>query len=140
MNRTLILWALSLYIAVVFVQSLFFKFAGADESVFIFQTIEDWIGLSFFEPFLRNFIGAAELLCSALLLMPATRPLGAAGALTVITGAIVFHLFSPLGVVVKDDGGTLFILACGVFVASAAILWMERRALPGLPRRMGFAL
>lgn len=68
-------WVLALYIAFVFVQSLFFKFSAAEESIFIFQTIEDWSGLPFFEPFMRNFIGASELVCSVLLFIPRTQVL-----------------------------------------------------------------
>ena len=131
-------WALSAYIAFVFVQSLFFKFSDAPESIYIFQTIEDWLGLAFFEPFLRNFIGAAELLCSVLLFIPVTRPLGALGALGVISGAVVFHLFSPLGIEVQGDGGQLFMLALGVMAASAAIIYLERGNYAQLPRRLGF--
>jgi uncharacterized membrane protein YphA (DoxX/SURF4 family) len=131
-------WLLSLFIAFVFVQSLFFKFSDAPESIYIFQTIEDWLGLPFFEPFMRNFIGASELLCSVFLLIPATRPLGALGALGVISGAIVFHLFSPLGIEVQGDGGQLFYLACGVFAASLLIIWMERAKYLELPRRLGY--
>ncbi|HAJ47024.1 MAG TPA: hypothetical protein DCL54_10635 [Alphaproteobacteria bacterium] len=131
-------WVLSAYIAFVFVQSLFFKFAAADESIYIFQTIENWLGLDFFEPFMRNFIGASEMLCSVLLFIPVTRPLGALGSLIIISGAAVFHLFSPLGIEVQGDGGTLFILALGVMAASATIIYLERNNYRTLPQRLGY--
>lgn len=131
-------WLLSLYIAFVFIQSLFFKFSDSEESIFIFQTVEDWLGLPFFEPFMRNFIGGSELLCSFLLFLPVTRPLGALGAIAIISGAFVFHVFSPLGIEVKGDGGTLFILACGVWVAAAVILYLERPTITGLLTNLGF--
>lgn len=131
-------WVLALYIAFVFVQSLFFKFSAAEESIFIFQTIEDWSGLPFFEPFMRNFIGASELVCSVLLFIPRTQVLGAAGALLIITGAIFFHLFTPLGIEVAGDGGQLFFLACGVWVSSVLILILRRDRIPHIFRELGY--
>ena len=136
--RTALRWVLSIYIAIVFVQSLFFKFSAADESIYIFQTIESWLGLDFFEPFMRNFIGASELLCSALLFIPVTQFLGALGALVIISGAIFFHLVSPLGIEVQGDGGELFFLACGVFVASLMILYLRRDRAVSLFRDLGY--
>jgi hypothetical protein len=47
-------------------------------------------------------------------------------AMGVISGAIVFHLFTPLGVEIMGDGGLLFTMACGVWIASAAILFLHR--------------
>ena len=57
--------------------------------------------------------------------------LGAGLGLGVISSAIFFHLFTPLGVAVintdgSSDGGELFALACGVWVACAALLWLRR--------------
>jgi hypothetical protein len=57
--------------------------------------------------------------------------LGAAMSLGVISGAIFFHLFTPLGVQVLNadgtkDGGQLFALACGVWVSSAIILLLQK--------------
>jgi uncharacterized membrane protein YphA (DoxX/SURF4 family) len=117
-----ILWALSLYIAFVFVQSLFFKFSGSKESIYIFSTIRDWSGISLFEPFGRWAIGLSELAASTLLLVPRTRIFGAALGIGIMTGAIFFHLFSPLGIEVMGDGGLLFGLACGVWVSGWIIL------------------
>ena len=76
--RTGILWALSVYVATVFVQSLFFKFTGAEESIFIFATLRTWSGISLFEPVGRFVIGGAELVASILILKPRTRIFGAA--------------------------------------------------------------
>jgi hypothetical protein len=53
-------------------------------------------------------------------------------ALVIISGAIVFHLFTPLGVEIKGDGGLLFALACGVWLSSVAILLIHRRAVIAL--------
>jgi len=131
-NRSIALFVLSAYIAFVFVQSLFFKFTGSVESIFIFSTLRDWSGIGLFEPFGRFFIGASELVASILLFVPRTRIFGAGMALGIISGAIVFHLFTPLGVEIMGDGGLLFTLACGVWIASAVILWLERAKVAAL--------
>ncbi len=120
--KTLALWTLSAYIAFVFVQSLFFKFTGSAESIYIFSTLRDWSGIALFEPAGRWIIGSSELIASILLLAPRTRIFGAAMAIGIMTGAISFHLFSPLGVVIMGDGGLLFTLACGVWISGWIIL------------------
>mgnify|MGYP001590407151 CR=1 FL=1 len=131
-NRSIALFVLSAYIAFVFVQSLFFKFTGSVESIFIFSTLRDWSGIGLFEPFGRFFIGASELVASILLFIPRTRIFGAGMALGIISGAILFHLFTPLGVEIMGDGGLLFTLACGVWIASAVILLLERAKVAAL--------
>jgi hypothetical protein len=108
--------------AAILVQTLYFKFTAAEESVYIFRTL----GL---EPWGRIGSGVAELIAAALLLHPRTAPLGAILALGVISGAIASHL-TKLGVEVKGDGGLLFGLALAVFVASAGVLLIRRRQLP----------
>lgn len=125
-RKPIILFVLSAYIAFVFVQSLFFKFTGSEESIFIFSTLRDWSGIGPFEPFGRHFIGASELVASILLFVPRVRFVGAGMAMVIISGAILFHLFTPLGVEIMGDGGLLFALACGVWLSSAAILLIER--------------
>jgi hypothetical protein len=146
--------ALSLYIAFVFVQSLFFKFTDSPETQHIFSTLNAW-ALSLGLPgvfarsgiFSQYVIGSAELVASLLLLagLLSGRVLlqgaGALLSLAVINGAIFFHLFTPLGVEVVNsdgtrDGGELFILACGVWLAAAAILALRRKViLASLPGR-----
>ena len=127
MNRKpIVVFVLSAYIAFVFVQSLFYKFTGSAESIFIFSTLRDWSGIGLFEPAGRWIIGLAELVASSLLFIPRTRIFGAGIALGVISGAIVFHLFTPLGVEIMGDGGLLFVMACGVWISSAVILWLHR--------------
>jgi hypothetical protein len=115
-------WGLRLTAAVILLQTLYFKFTGAAESVYIFRTL----GM---EPWGRLGSGAVELVASALLLWPPTVALGAAIALGVMSGAIVSHL-TTLGVEVLGDGGLLFALACLVWTASALVLWLHRRQLP----------
>ncbi len=144
-------WGLPLYIAFVFLQSLFFKFSGSEETVIIFNTIGTWmadIGLP--QGFAEGFssyggtaTGVVELIASILVLVPATRVWGALAGIMVMSGAIFFHLFTPLGVIrIVDaagntDGGLLFIMACGVWLSCLVLLYVDRLRLPGLPGRQG---
>jgi hypothetical protein len=123
--RLYIKWALSAYIAFVFVQSLFFKFTGSVESVYIFSTLRDWSGIALFEPVGRWLIGGCELIASILLFVPRMRVFGAAMAIGIMTGAIYFHLFTPLGTNILGDGGELFSLACGVWISGWVILLLS---------------
>jgi uncharacterized membrane protein YphA (DoxX/SURF4 family) len=115
-------WILRIAVAVILLQTLFFKFTGAAESRFIFETL----GL---EPWGRIGSGTVELIAAVLLLIPATRVLGALLALVVIAGAIFSHL-TKLGIVVQGDGGLLFGLAIAVFLCSAALIVLHRDELP----------
>lgn len=123
---------LSILVAFIFLQSLFFKFDGADITVHIFQTVGQWLGLPWFEPYGRNFTAVAELIVSILILIPRTRILGALGGLFIMSGAIIFHLFSPLGVVVVGgdgtvyDNGSLFGMAVAAFIASIVTLFKNK--------------
>jgi len=117
-------WALQLIVAGILLQTLFFKFTGAAESVYIFSTLGA-------EPRGRIGSGVVELIAALLLLYPATVTLGALLSLGVITGAIVSHL-TLLGIEVQGDGGLLFFLALAVFVASAGILFLRRGEIPVL--------
>ena len=121
-------WIARIATALILLQTLFFKFTGAPESIYIFQTV----GM---EPWGRYGSGVAELVAAILLLMPRTTALGALIALGVISGAIFFHL-TRLGIVVQDDGGTLFFLAVAVFVCSAFVLIVHRHTLPVIGPRL----
>jgi hypothetical protein len=144
-------WILVGYIVFVFLQSLVFKFSGSEETIIIFNTIADWmLGFTFLVPIAEGFrahggllVGLMELLASGLLVLTITRVWGALMAMGVISGAIFFHLFTPLGIdrVVDDagntDGGILFFMACGVWLSSAALVYINRAALPFLGKRLG---
>jgi len=119
---TAVSWALQLMVAGILLQTLFFKFTGAAESVHIFSTLGA-------EPWGRIGSGVVELIAALLLLYPATITIGAVLALGVITGAIVSHL-TVLGIEVQGDGGLLFFLALAIFVSSAAILILRRGDIP----------
>lgn len=119
-------WVLQAVVAVILLQTLFFKFAGAPESVYIFSKLGA-------EPWGRIASGVFELVAAALLLFPRTVVFGALMSLGVISGAIFSHL-TKLGVALTEvgDRGELFALALVVFVGSAAVLFIRRRELPFL--------
>jgi hypothetical protein len=139
-KRVLVTWLLIAFVSFVFLQSLFFKFQGHEETQIIFGTISDWMAgiglLAWAAPLFNSIggyaIGSAELVAVILLWMPKTRTIGAILGMAVISGAIFFHLFTPLGVnrVINEagdtDGGVLFFMACGVWVCCALILYLRK--------------
>ena len=127
-------WIIRGSVAIILFQTLFFKFTGAPESVYIFTTM----GM---EPWGRIGSGVAELIACILILVP--RPhfivYGAGLSLGVISGALLSHL-TKLGIKIpdgmgEDDGGLLFSLACAVFIGSAWLLWSHRDELPFIGQR-----
>ena len=108
----------SILAAILFLQTLYFKFTGAPESVYIFSEL----GV---EPYGRIGTGVIELIVSVLLLMRKTSLIGAIVGLGVISGAILSHLF-VLGIVVQNDGGLLFGLAILVFVLLMISLILQK--------------
>jgi uncharacterized membrane protein YphA (DoxX/SURF4 family) len=115
----ILFWSLRLLAAVIMLQTLFFKFSGAEESVYIFSRL----GI---EPWGRIGTGIAELIASVLILIPRTTPLGALLGLGVMSGALFFHL-TKLGIAVKDDHGQLFIYALLVFISCLILAWSFRK-------------
>ena len=115
-------WIVRLTAAVILLQTLFFKFTGAPESVYIFTKV----GL---EPWGRYGSGVVELIAAILLLSNCYCWLGAVLALGVMGGAIMSHL-TKLGIVVQEDGGLLFALAITVAVCSLITLVIHRRQIP----------
>ncbi len=115
-------WVCRIVAAIILAQTLFFKFTGADESIYIFTKV----GL---EPWGRYGSGMAELIAVVLLLTPRFAWAGALLALGVMSGALISHL-TVLGLVVKDDGGLLFRLAMTVFITSAVTAFLHRRQIP----------
>jgi len=114
--------------AVILLQTLFFKFTAAPESVYIFSKV----GL---EPWGRIGSGIIELIAAILLFLPRLHWLGAGIAIAVLTGAIVSHL-TVLGIVVMNDGGLLFFLAVISVACCAVVLILERRSIPLLGARL----
>jgi hypothetical protein len=115
-------WLLRLTAAFILLQTLFFKFTGAEESIWIFSTL----GV---EPWGRYASGLVELVTAILLLVPATAALGGVLAIGVAAGALMSHL-TVLGIEVKGDGGLLFTLALVVLVCGLGVAAIERRHIP----------
>jgi hypothetical protein len=126
MKEPIFLWTIKLVAVAILLQTLYFKFTAAEESVYIFTTL----GI---EPFGRIGSGIVELLASILILIPRTTVLGALLGLSTMLGALVSHLLF-LGIEVKNDGGTLFILALITFLCCALLLYNERGKISDLMR------
>ena len=119
LNRTTIgIWALRIIAAFLLLQTLFFKFTGAEESIYIFSTL----GM---EPWGRIGSGILELIASILILYPRTTFIGAALGAGLMSGAIFFHL-TKLGISVRGDGGLLFAYAIIVFISCVILLFIYR--------------
>lgn len=123
-------WIVRIIVAVVLLQTLFFKFTGAKESVYIFSTLGA-------EPWGRIGSGVVELIAALLLLLPRTAVYGAILALGTISGAIFAHL-TKLGITIPavDDHGELFGLAVVVFVGSLVALYFRRSEIPVIGPRL----
>lgn len=109
---------LRIVIAVIYLQTLYFKFTAHPDSTYIFSAL----GL---EPYGRIGLGVVELITAVLVLVPATRIFGLLLSLGIISGAIFAH-FLVLGIHVQGDGGGLFSLAVTVWCATVAVLWLHR--------------
>lgn len=120
-------WALQIIAAAILGQTLFFKFSGAPESIYIFSKLGA-------EPWGRLGTGAAELVAAVLLLTPWQPVLGAVLAAGLMTGAIGSHL-GPLGIDVQGDHGLLFTLGIITFLSAMLIIALRRRQLANLLRR-----
>jgi hypothetical protein len=129
MNRLVewLTWALCAWIAFVFVWYLQFKFTGDDGSVWLFTVLTDWLGFHGHEKIMRIGTGSAELVASILLFDRPLQVVGALLSLGIMSGAIFFHLVSPLGIDPYHDGGVLFRQACSVWFAALAIIVIRRR-------------
>ncbi len=125
---TLTYWAARLIAAVILLQTLYFKFTGAPESVYIFTTV----GI---EPWGRIGVGVMELIASGFLLITSTAWLGAGLALGLMLGAIGMHL-TLLGIEVQGDGGYLFFLALAVSMCSAFVIWVDQGKMQELIKRV----
>lgn len=137
--------AIALFASIVFLDSLRFKFTNAPETQEIFGRLNEWAASLGAEGlfaqtglFSQYVIGTAELFASAFLLLgilPQFRrfqAVGAAIAVAVMSGAISFHLFTPLGIDPNNDGGGLFMAAVVVWFTSIAMLVIRRKELMGI--------
>ena len=118
MNKKLLLF-LRIFIAIILLQTLRYKFLAHPDSVYIFSSL----GL---EPYGRIGIGVMELIASILLFPKRTTWLGALLSVSLMAGALFSHL-TQLGIEVKNDGGTLFYMALLTWILSLTVLWEERK-------------
>ncbi len=114
--------------AIILLQTLFFKFTGAPESVYIFTKVGA-------EPWGRIGSGVVELIAAILILTPRFTWLGSLLAIGVMAGAILSHV-TVLGIEVRSDKGLLFALALIVFVCSTVNLLLHLTEIPVIGRRL----
>ncbi len=117
--KTIVSWALRIVAAVILLQTLYFKFSGAPESVELFSKL----GV---EPWGRIGTGVIELFASILLLLPSTVFIGAFLSMGLMGGAILSHAL-VIGIESKGDGGQLFVLACVVLTCSLILLILHKQ-------------
>jgi uncharacterized membrane protein YphA (DoxX/SURF4 family) len=136
---------ISLFAAAIFLDSLRYKFTDHPKTQEIFGRLDGWAGtlgapglFGHTGLFSQYVIGSAELVASTLLiigLLPRFARLNALGALiglAVMTGAVSFHLFTPLGIDPNNDGGGLFAAACTILLTMIVLLALRRHDLIGL--------
>lgn len=109
-------------IAVLLIQTLYFKFTAHPDSVYIFSQI----GL---EPYGRIGIGIMELITAILILNPKSIWLGSLLSTGIISGAIFMHL-TKLGIEINNDGGVLFYMALILLLLSIVLLINNRKSIP----------
>ncbi|MBO6797868.1 hypothetical protein [Maricaulis sp.] len=142
---TIIRTVLSVFVSIIFLDSLRFKFTDAPETQEIFGRLDAWAGtlgapglFGHSGLFSQYMIGGAELVASACVLiglLPGLRRFQALGALlgiSIMSGAISFHLFTPLGIDPNNDGGGLFMAAVGVWFSCLVLVVWNRRELAAL--------
>ncbi len=116
-------WILRLIPAFIFIQTLFFKFTAAPETIYIFEKL----GLP--DPMWRIISGVTELIAAVLILNPRTTGLGAVLGATLMVGALASHL-TKLGIEVQGDGGTLFGMGILILLCCSALIWINRKSIP----------
>src|SRR6266446_6345435 len=121
-------WVLRITAAIILLQTLFFKFTAAPESVYIFTRVGA-------EPWGRIGSGVVELIAAILIMTPRFTWLGSLLAMGVMAGAILSHL-TLLVIEVQGDKGLLFALALIVFVCSTVNLLLHRSETPLIGRRL----
>ncbi len=138
MSRVLrmLTWPAALYIAYILLWYEQFKLTGNEGSVYLFTILSDWLYISGHEKAFRLTVAIAEIIASVLVVLPWTRLYGAAFSLMIMSGAIFFHVFSPLGIDPYNDGGRLFTEACEVWLLSAFILFVYRDEIRALVDRL----
>ena len=101
---------LRITVAIIYIQTLYFKFTAHPDSVYIFTKM----GV---EPFGRISLGVIELIISICILIPKTKYAAIVMSIVIVLGALMSHIFI-LGIIVNGDNGLLFSLACLIFLLS----------------------
>src|SRR6185369_12012224 len=125
--QTTLFWIARIVAAIILLQTLFFKFTGAPESVELFTKL----GV---EPWGRIGTGVLELIASVLILIPATVWLGAVLSIGLMIGAIASHILI-IGVL-RGDGGQLFLYAVIVLVSALFSFWKSKGQIPDPIRKL----
>lgn len=128
MNKYLII-TLKIVVAIILLQTLYFKFSGAQESIDLFTKIA---GEN--EAAMRIGTGILELIASLLLFAPKKTWLGALLTLGLMSGAVISHL-TILGIVQNNDHGALFTSALIALIAAVLLLFASKKELPFLSKR-----
>lgn len=124
MLKKILYWLPRIVAALILLQTLFFKFSAAPESVYIFTQM----GL---EPQGRIGVGVMELIAGVLLLIPKYAGIGGLLGLGLMAGAIFSHL-TTLGIEVQGDGGQLFVYALIVLTGSLITILQEKERLKAI--------
>lgn len=122
------IWVLKIVASLIMLQTLYFKFSGAEESVYIFSKL----GM---EPWGRIGTGVLELIASILILYPCTTFFGALLGSGLMFGAVLIHL-TKLGIDVQGDRGQLFIYALLVLISCLLLMIIKREELFSLIKRI----
>lgn len=121
---------LKLIAAIIMLQTLFFKFSGAQESIDLFTKLAGENEAS-----MRIGTGVLELIASILLFIPKKTWLGAILTVGLMGGAIMGHL-TKLGIEHNNDGGTLFISAVVTLIAGIILLIINRKDIPFIGNKL----
>jgi hypothetical protein len=134
-------WICRIIAAIILLQTLFFKFTAAPESVYIFTKLGTFVhtylsfaSVSAIEVWGRIGSGIMELIAAVLLLKPRFVWAGAVLAIAATGGAIASHL-TFLGIEVQGDRGLLFVLALAVLVTSSIALFLHHTQVPLIGKR-----
>ena len=144
---------LAIFASMIFLDSLRFKFTNAIETQVIFGKLDGWAASFGAEGlfgqtglFSQYVIGTAELVAASLLLagiLPALRRFQTVGfliALAVMTGAVSFHMFTPLGIDPNNDGGGLFAVAVLIWIVSLTMTVIRRKQVFAIFKGIGKTL
>ena len=116
-------FTIRLLVAIILLQSLYFKFGNHEQAIHIFSTL----GV---EPWGRFLIGGIELLLAVGILLPTTKSIANTLTGLVMIGAVGAHLFTPLGIVVRwngqSDGGQLFAMGVAVVILCVVEMGIEK--------------